>query len=511
MSFPAMKLVIVENPRPVTIQHYNDVANAPLSASLNSGYALAISREAGWNAAYLDFTTGRDDASTIANRILEENADLILFHWVYAWGNEDIVRTVLDLLKKNSAGSVGAFGLFPTLSHKKLSEYAPQLDFILMGEFEETLRELLHKFSSNDRLSPMPGLYRNNLPFIGREVISDLSQLPMPDDLGINCTYNTMNIAASRGCFGDCSFCFINLYYGCQRRRERSIASFESELELRLKRRAIKSLYFIDPTFIGHDARQKERVADISKIVKGQGLTFGFETRVDTIDENLVNMLAENGATNLFLGIESGCDAALQRIQKRTTKKQIIHAVQIIKNSPITLSVGFIMFEPDTSLEELTENYSLLDKLGLLDHHDQTINMLYHSQIVLYGSKAWRRFEQEERLFLDYRRPFEANYRFANEKVAKVCDAMRRFSAEYFIRIDTLYKNRGISDNEQHAYRHKKTPSEINEEDLNQILKEAFKAFVTYCDQYSAKQFVSLEDLFVAKLQDCFSAAASEN
>ena len=46
-----MKIVIVENPRPLTMEHYNDVANAPLSASLNSGYALAVARRAGRYAA----------------------------------------------------------------------------------------------------------------------------------------------------------------------------------------------------------------------------------------------------------------------------------------------------------------------------------------------------------------------------------------------------------------------------------------------------------------------------
>lgn len=506
MSFLTMKLVIVENPRPVTIQHYNDVANAPLSASLNSGYALAVSRAAGWDATYLDFTNSNDDERTIADKILDVNGDIILFHWVYAWGKEDTVRAILNLLKKGSAECVGAFGLFPTLSRKRLSEHAPQLDFILVGEFEETLQDLLRTFRKNDRLRPVPGLYLGNHPFIRRDVISDLSQLPIPDDLGANCAYSTMNIAASRGCFGDCSFCFINLFYGCQRRRERSIASFERELELRLKRRAINSLYFIDPSFIGHDTQQKERVKTISEIVKGQGLSFGFETRVDTIDEHLVSTLAGNGATSLFLGIESGCNAALQRINKRITKEQIIRAVQCIQNSPITLSVGFIMFEPDATLDELAENYSLLEKLGLLAHHDQTINMLYHSQIVLYGSKTWTIFEQEGRLLLDQKLPFEASYRFANDNVAKVCSAMRRLSAEYFIRIDTLYRSRDITGSEQYGGRHAENPSGVNGSDLNQILREAFLAFVTHSDQYSAKQFAALEELFVANLQDCFSA-----
>lgn len=59
------------------------------------------------------------------------------------------------------------------------------------------------------------------------------------------------------------------------------------------------------------------------------GLTFGFETRVDGISEGVVATLAE-----------------------------------------------------------LEENYLFLEKLGLLDQHDQTANLLYHNQIVLYGSVA---------------------------------------------------------------------------------------------------------------------------
>ena len=87
-----MKIVIVENPRPLTVEHYNDVANAPLSASLNSGYALAVARRAGWDAAHLDFSSGNEDAVAIAARIHAEAADIVLFHWVYSWGDEERVR-----------------------------------------------------------------------------------------------------------------------------------------------------------------------------------------------------------------------------------------------------------------------------------------------------------------------------------------------------------------------------------------------------------------------------------
>lgn len=489
-----MKIVIVENPRPVTIEHYNDVANAPLSASLNSGYALAVAREAGWETAYLDFTRSADGHS-IADTIRAENADIILFHWVYSWGNEEMVRTVLDLLKRNGNGLTGAFGLFPTLACRKLLEYAPRLDFIIVGEFENTLEELLRTFGKMTELIPLPGIVMRRKPFIARDLIPDLSSLPVPDDVGANCGYTAMNIAASRGCFGDCGFCFISTYYGCAKRRERGVACFERELEIRMGRREVGQLYFIDPTFIGHGSIQRERVTAISEIVHSAGIPFGFETRVDTVDEDQIALLAKNGAASLFLGIESGCDAALQRINKRITRKEIVRAVRCIQDCGIRLAVGFIMFEPDSTLDELLENYALLENLGLLSEHDVTINLLYHSQIVLFGSKAWKRFEQERRLIVDKKLPFEARYRFRHEVVARVASSMRRLASEYFMKLEGLHSGRGAG--------HGGASCGFDGSDLNLMLKEAFSAFIAQANSSSIHSYAELEEKFVEELRAC--------
>ena len=56
------------------------------------------------------------------------------------------------------------------------------------------------------------------------------------------------------------------------------------------------------------------------------------------------------------------------------------------------LNLGFIMFEPDSTLAELEENYAFLEELELLEGHELTANLLYHNQIVLHGSAAWERF-----------------------------------------------------------------------------------------------------------------------
>jgi anaerobic magnesium-protoporphyrin IX monomethyl ester cyclase len=496
-----MKIVIVENPRPLTIEHYNDVANAPLSASLNSGYALAIARRTGWDTAYLDFSSGSEDAAAIAARIQAEAADIVLFHWVYSWGHEERVRTVIELLHRENTAPLGAFGLFPTLSRNRLLQFTPQLDFILAGEFERTLAELLTLFAVRHSIVALPGVALRDGAFVPRRLITDLSRLPVPDDVGANCDYPTLNIAASRGCYGECSFCFIHRYYGCSRRRVRNLASLERELEIRLSRRDIKSLYFIDPTFIGHGNKERERVGEIGRIVRRLGLPFGFETRVDSIDERLMMALAADGATSVFLGIESGSDSVLTRIGKRISTNQIRRGVQIVRESGMQLTIGFIMFEPDTTLAELGENYTFLDGLRLLTDHDLTANLLHHNQIVLYGSAAWERFEREERLLLEEQLPFEARYRFRDDRVGLVCSAMGRLTTEYFTRMDAIRRNGADTGEACRDPVNSGTPARFNREEVNLLLKDAFRAFCSAAENSLPRHFSGVEKSYILQLQ----------
>ena len=462
------------------------MANAPLSASLNSGYALSVARRAGWEAGHLDFTSDFRGAAEIAAAIITEGADIVLFHWVYSWGHEEFVCTVLRLLCRECTAPLGAFGLFPTLAGGHLLKFAPQLDFILAGEFEGTLAELLLLYGERHKLKALPGVMLRNEEFVSRSLIPYLSLLPIPDDVGANRNYTTMNIAASRGCYGNCSFCFIHRYYGCNRRRVRDPVSLERELELRLKRREIESLYFIDPTFIGRGESERERAMEIGRMARRFGLPFGFEARVDSIDEGLMNSLAGSGATSVFLGIESGSETVLRRIGKRIGTEQIRRGVGAVRASGIALHLGFIMFEPDSTPVELAESYTFLDELGLLDDHELTANLLYHSQIVLHGSAAWERFGQEGRLQVDERLPFEGICRFRDKRVGRICAAMGRLTAEYFQRMGVIRLT-----GSGHC---------INGEDVNLLLKEAFCAFLGAVKHRLPHQRERLEERFLPDL-----------
>jgi hypothetical protein len=275
----------------------------------------------------------------------------------------------------------------------------------------------------------------------------------------------------------------------------------EQELGARLARRTIESLYFIDPSFIGQGEKERERVVAISRLAKGLGLPFGFETRVDSVDPQLLATLADKGARSIFLGIESGCDAVLQRIGKRTTKRQVIRSVRAVQASGIQLTIGFIMFEPDTTLAELAENYTFLEELGLLSDHALTANLLYHNQIILHGSAAWERFEREGRLLVDPRLPFEARYRFRDERVGNVCSSMGRLAAEYFKQMDVIRQHDAGAGTIICNSGTPATPNCFNKEDANLLLKEAFRAFCTTAETLRPPNLSRLEEQYLRQLR----------
>jgi hypothetical protein len=240
----------------------------------------------------------------------------------------------------------------------------------------------------------------------------------------------------------------------------------------------------------------RQRAVTISRLARSLRLPFGFETRVDSVVAGVMATLAANGAESIFLGIESGCNGVLQRIGKRIDTGQIRRAVRIVRDSGMVLNIGFIMFEPDTTMDELAENYRFLDGLGLLDDHDLTVNLLYHNQIVLYGSSAWERFDLEGRLLLNSRLPFEGRYRFRDARVGLVCAAMGRLSSAYFLLRDSqrLPAGNGFTAPASAFFAGSK------QVELNDLLKEAFLAYCAAAIELPEERFTALEESYLAHL-----------
>ena len=100
-------------------------------------------------------------------------------------------------------------------------------DYVLLGEGEISLKELVFKLVNNEQIDLLKGIvYKNDLDYTinpKREVLKNLDELPMPawDLIDINAYKKvwsrsgkkfTLNIATTRGCPYKCNWCAKPIY-----------------------------------------------------------------------------------------------------------------------------------------------------------------------------------------------------------------------------------------------------------------------------------------------------------
>lgn len=406
-----MKVMILDHPRPFVEAHFNDVANAPLSASLNTGYAAAIAESAGCDVHYVDFYQTDASGDDMAEAVLKEAPDVLLVHWVYTWDDCSTVKTLIASVK-NSAPDVRvfAFGLFPTLCSHDLLRDTPGLDEILTGGFEIALHE---------RLTQLQGHRRQ------------LRQLLIPKDLGRTATLSHLNVAASRGCYGNCSFCFIPPYYGRSAWHGRVPAEVFEEIDVRRQSRPVDRVYFVDPNFFGPGKTSQERAMRIATGLAERGLTFGLEARVNDVHDETIGHMKTCGLESMFLGIESASPSVLRRMRKGIAPEQSSRAIRILQRYDVLINVGFLMFEADSTMADLRTNYDFLESHGLLSDPATTANVLYHNQIIIKGSPAYTALGKANRLIKNPETPYEAEAVYADSAVAFVQEGMAECSRHY--------------------------------------------------------------------------------
>jgi anaerobic magnesium-protoporphyrin IX monomethyl ester cyclase len=260
-------------------------------------------------------------------------------------------------------------------------------DFILLGEAEHTLLELLKSLDlKTDDLSLIHGIaYKRNEAVIKtqrRNVLKELDSLPFPawDMIDIepyrqswlrNAGYFSMNIGTTRGCPYKCNWCAKPIYGN--RYNARSPENVVEELLMLREKYQFDHIWFCDDIF-GLKPGWVDRFA---QLVEDQSLKFKFkiQSRADLlVGENYVASLAKAGCDNVWMGAESGSQKILDAMDKGTTVGQIREATTLLKKHSVKPSF-FIQFG---YLGETMEDIELTIKMiNQLMPHEIGISVSY--------------------------------------------------------------------------------------------------------------------------------------
>lgn len=74
------------------------------------------------------------------------------------------------------------------------------------------------------------------------------------------------------------------------------------------------------------------------------------------IVRQLLLRLKEVGLVRVFVGIEAGNPSQFKRYRRRMTLKENVIALNILRELQLGIDVGFIMFDPELSIDEMLEN-----------------------------------------------------------------------------------------------------------------------------------------------------------
>lgn len=127
----------------------------------------------------------------------------------------------------------------------------------------------------------------------------------------------TAQVYTQLGCNRYCRFCFESLRP--QPTEERSIKSFIKEA-ISLVRQGYEGIYFDDSTFTQNKPRALRMMQTMGKLHRRFGIVWGFNTRIDCLDEELIDTAVKNGCVYNFEGVESLNPAVIEGMGKLSGK-----------------------------------------------------------------------------------------------------------------------------------------------------------------------------------------------
>lgn len=233
-------------------------------------------------------------------------------------------------------------------------------DYVVIGEGEETLPELIDVIQNKEDISSVKGIaYKNetgNVVFTEKRSHVDLDKYP-PFDPGI--MLNTIEI--SRGCPYNCTYCSTPQLFG-HNMRHRSIDVISKYSKF------LKDIRFTSPNAFAYGSDgihpRIEKIESLLRALQPGRIFFGTfpsEVRPEFIDDRILELVSkycEN--TTISMGGQSGSQRMLESIKRKHTVEDIITGAEKCLEHGFTPIVDFIFGLPGETESDQLETLNLI-------------------------------------------------------------------------------------------------------------------------------------------------------
>ncbi len=344
---------------------------------LGLGYLASSLRDAGHEVALLDCLARGISPEKIKTEVEKINPDIVGITAMTTYYS--VALKYVEKIKE--LGKLTILGGQHITARPAESLKESKADFVIYGEGERTIVELVNAIENNGGFSSINGIgYKNQGNIVinpRRDLIENLDTIPMPAwDLmppkkyppaphgAVAKRFPVAPIITTRGCPFNCAFCASKCIWQ-QKLRFRDAKSVVDEIELLVNEYGVREFHFEDDNFT---ANKNHALSICNEIIKRKlDIVWACPNgvRIDRIDQELLTKMKESGCYLLAFGIESGNQEILDRVNKRLNIDMAPKIIKMVKDNGIETWGFFIIGLPGETRETARKTIEFAKKIPL--------------------------------------------------------------------------------------------------------------------------------------------------
>lgn len=266
----------------------------------------------------------------------------------------------------------------------------PYIDAVVRGQGERTFQEIVSRLEEHGNFEGVAGVtYRGDDGTVisnPDRALADVENLPpAPYELldiekffSINGGRRSLQYISSQGCPYKCTFCVEpKIFGGWKARSAGKIVKEITELD---RRYHLEHISFADANLL-YDMRRVTGMCE-GLLERGTEFTWSGTARADrvvTIDHTTSQLMRAAGCSQIAIGIESGSQAILDLIDKRTSPEMAIESNRILEEGGIQGVYAFMVGFPQELVEAKDEiRQTLMLIKAMRKAHPEVITLTFY-------------------------------------------------------------------------------------------------------------------------------------